>query len=527
MLFYLKLLFYSFLYILVKTNEVEISRKKAITKLKENIKEIEKSNWKFENISNLNIENINEIYSEFMKEKSNPNFNIENRIILRCSYEFNKEINLFDFFYSKSMAKNDNGIFVNILLITIQNNNISFFDMDWKYFIMPYEIYDFITMKIQDEVEIFIISKNKTNLFKYRLKIRKDIGEIYNKTKNILVKSYIDELSQVPHNVYNLSYNYLNSIEKLRFNLTLKKKYFQFNNSNEEIVSTQTVMMKGLKYIIIYSNLGNIYKLKTWDMLIEKKQNIKFENNSIPFLFYTFAFFLNKQKDSLSIYHIHNTSNLISKCFFKDEKEKIINLFYDGLLRILIVATNNSKLYFAFPSLYINMKQDCFYEYFTDISINVKNGIYIEITRRILFISNKEKEMEIIDLNDLDFHKISFLSNKIRKKKIEIGEDKNELLIKEPKFIKTGNEQYMIMKDKKNKLLLYYIPNVNSKIKGNEEISFNFKIPIIIVALVIIFFVNYIKKKNEKDEFEKRKLKNQVIEEIRKYGGSGKKFKED
>ena len=86
---------------------------------------------------------------------------------------------------------------------------------------------------------------------------------------------------------------------------------------------------------------------------------------------------------------------------------------------------------------------------------------------------------------------------------------------------------YMIMKENKNKLLLYYIPNVNSKIKGNEEISFNFKIPIIIVALVIIFFVNYIKKKNEKDEFEKRKLKNQVIEEIRKYGGSGKKFKED
>ena len=202
-------------------------------------------------------------------------------------------------------------------------------------------------------------------------------------------------------------------------------------------------------------------------------------------------------------------------------------MFYDGILRILIVATNNSKLYFAFPSLYINMKQDCFYEYFTDISINVKHGIYIEISRRVLYLSNKEKEMEIIDLNDLDFHKISFLSNKIRKKKIEIGEDKNELLIKEPKFIKTGNEQYMIMKENKNKLLLYYIPNVNSKIKGNEEISFNFKIPIIIVALVIIFIVNYMKKKNEKDEFEKRKLKNQVIEEIRKYGGSGKKFKED
>ncbi len=530
MYFYLKLLFYSFLYILVKTNDVDISRKKTISKLKENIKKIEIGNWKIENISNPNIENINEIYSEFIKEKTNPNFNIESRIILRSSYEFNKEVNNFDFFYSKSMAKNDNGIFVNILLITIQNNNISFFDLDsnlMKSFILPYEIYNFITMKIQDEVEIFIISKNKTNLFKYRLKIRKDIGDNYNKTENILVKSYIDEFSQVPHNVYNLSYSYLNSIKKLRFNLTLKKKFFQFNNSNEEIISTQTIMMKGLKYIIIYSNLGNIYKLKTWDMLIEKKQNIKIENTTIPFLYYTFAFFLNKEKDSLSIYHIHNTSNLLSKCIFKNEKEEIINMFYDGLLRILIVATTNSKLYFAFPSLYINMKQDCFYEYFTDISINVKRGIFIEISRRVLYLSNKEKEMEIIDLNDLDFHKISFLNNKIRKRKIEIGEDKKEFLIKEPKFIKTGNEQYMIMQDNKNKLLLYYIPNVNSKIKGNEEISFNFKIPIIIVALVIIFFVNYIKKKNEKDEFEKRKLKNQVIEEIKKYGGSGKKFKED
>ena len=54
----------------------------------------------------------------------------------------------------------------------------------------------------------------------------------------------------------------------------------------------------------------------------------------------------------------------------------------------------------------------------------------------------------------------------------------------------------MVMKENKNKLLLYYIPNVKSKIKDNEEISFNFKNNIIIVELVIIFIVNNMKKKN-------------------------------
>ena len=526
-------LFYFYFFILTKSNDIENSRMKTLSLIKDNIDKLEKENFKIEKELDLNIENINDIYKEFIQEKPNHKFTIKNRIILRTSYIFKNEIKIFDFLYSKSMAKNDNGLFVNILLLGIEKNNVSLFDLDnnlLSNITFPFEIDEMITMKVQDENEIFLISKNRTNLYKYKLKIRKDISDNFTKSSNnnILVKSYIDEFNKNPHNIYNLSYSYIYSLKKLFFILTQRGNIFYFNNTNEKIISTQTVMTKGLKYIVIYSNLGYIYKLKVWDMLIENKEDFTLFKNKTPYLFSTFAFYTNDNNDSLSIYNIKNSSNLLSNCYFKTKNEKIINLFYDSLLRILIIATNNSNLYFAFPSIYKVVKQEeCIFEYFTEISISVKNNIYLNIIRRILYISNKEKEMEIIDLNDLDFHKINILNNKIRKNIIDIGEDKNESLIKEPKFIKTGNEQYMIMKENQNKLLLYHIPNINSKIKGSEEISFNFKIPIIIVALVIIFVVNYIKKKNEKDEFEKRKLKNQVIEEIRKYGGSGKKFKED
>ena len=526
-------LFYFYFFILTKSNDIENSRMKTLSLIKDNIDKLEKENFKIEKELDLNIENINDIYKEFTQEKPNHKFTIKNRIILRTSYTFKNEIKIFDFLYSKSMAKNDNGLFVNILLLGIEKNNVSLFDLDnnlLSNITFPFEIDEMITMKVQDENEIFLISKNRTNLYKYKLKIRKDISDNFTKSSNnnILVKSYIDEFNKNPHNIYNLSYSYIYSLKKLFFILTQRGNIFYFNNTNEKIISTQTVMTKGLKYIVIYSNLGYIYKLKVWDMLIENKEDFTLFKNKTPYLFSTFAFYTNDNNDSLSIYNIKNSSNLLSNCYFKTKNEKIINLFYDSLLRILIIATNNSNLYFAFPSIYkVVKKEECIFEYFTEISISVKNNIYLNIIRRILYISNKEKEMEIIDLNDLDFHKINILNNKIRKNIIDIGEDKNESLIKEPKFIKTGNEQYMIMKENKNKLLLYHIPNINSKIKGSEEISFNFKIPIIIVALVIIFVVNYIKKKNEKDEFEKRKLKNQVIEEIRKYGGSGKKFKED
>ena len=93
-------------------------------------------------------------------------------------------------------------------------------------------------------------------------------------------------------------------------------------------------------------------------MLTENKENFTLFKNKTPYLFSTFAFYTNDNNDSLSIYNIKNSSNLLSNCYFKTKNEKIINLFYDSLLRILIIATNNSNLYFAFPSIYKVVKQE-------------------------------------------------------------------------------------------------------------------------------------------------------------------------
>ena len=68
--------------------------------------------------------------------------------------------------------------------------------------------------------------------------------------------------------------------------------------------------------------------------------------------------------------------------------------------------------------------------------------------------------------------------------------------------------------------------NINSKIKGSEEVGFNFKIPIIFIALIIIFIVNYYKKKKSVKEEDSEFLKKQVLDELKRYGGVKKKYKE-
>jgi hypothetical protein len=249
-------LFYFYFFILTKSNDIENSRMKTLALIKDNIDKLEKENFKIEKELDLNIENINDIYKEFTQEKQNHKFTIKNRIILRTSYIFKNEIKIFDFLYSKSMAKNDNGLFVNILLLGIEKNNVSLFDLDnnlLSNITFPFEIDELITMKVQDENEIFLISKNRTNLYKYKLKIRKDISDNSTKSSNnnILVKSYIDEFNKNPHNIYNLSYSYIYSLKKLFFILTQRGNKFYFNHTNEKIISTQTVMTKGLKYIVI------------------------------------------------------------------------------------------------------------------------------------------------------------------------------------------------------------------------------------------------------------------------------------
>ena len=145
--------------------------------------------------------------------------------------------------------------------------------------------------------------------------------------------------------------------------------------------------------------------------------------------------------------------------------------------------------------------------------------------RRDLIISNKADTLEFLNFEDIEWGN-SETFNKVKRQIIHVDEIgvENEA---ELKLIKTSLEHFLMMKNSmSNKLLLYHIPNINSKIKGSEEVGFNFKIPIIFIALVIIFIVNYYKKKKNVKEEDSEFLKKQVLDELKRYGGVNKKYKE-
>ena len=226
----------------------------------------------------------------------------------------------------------------------------------------------------------------------------------------------------------------------------------------------------------------------------------------------------------MGIFHLSNSTSPLSQCEIEENSE-IESFYFDSTMHLLFILFSNRKIYYTFSNSYVHQSKQCKVNYLTNINIKSTKGFYIKMMRRDLIISNKADTLEFLNFEDIEWGN-SDTFNKVKRQTIHMDEIsiENEA---EPKLIKTSLEHFLMMKNSNsNKILLYHIPNINSKIKGSEEVGFNFKIPIIFIALIIIFIVNYYKKKKSVKEEDSEFLKKQVLDELKRYGGVKKKYKE-
>ena len=77
-----------------------------------------------------------------------------------------------------------------------------------------------------------------------------------------------------------------------------------------------------------------------------------------------------------------------------------------------------------------------------------------------------------------------------------------------PSLIMKDNKKYLFLKQISDKaLILFVLYEKNAKIYTSEAPTFNFKVPIILVAFAIILIWNYIKGKREGSEIDINKFK--------------------
>lgn len=477
---------------------------------------------------NNNID-IHKLYEDklLLTKEEKSSYDIANRFILEHEYKFNNSdsISHYEFMYSKSIAKYDNGFFSNILIISSINDTLFFSDLysntlfSYK---MNYSIGDIITFKTIDETDFYLLNKDRNQIQKISIQLHKYINETSNNGDKITIRTFQEINGKKENMIYDLYYNYNKTLSQIKFEIN-EREIFNLKE-NETILNINPVITKGTKTLNIFTSKHIAYRLKNDDLSIKSVEKFNIPKEDKDILFFNNYISYKTNETSMGIFHLSNSTSPLSQCEIEENSE-IESFYFDSTMHLLFILFSNGKIYYTFSNSYVHQSKQCKVNYLTNINIKSTKGFYIKMMRRDLIISNKADTLEFLNFEDIEWGN-SETFNKVKRQTIHMDEIsiENEA---EPKLIKTSLEHFLMMKNSNsNKILLYHIPNINSKIKGSEEVGFNFKIPIIFIALIIIFIVNYYKKKKSVKEEDSEFLKKQVLDELKRYGGVKKKYKE-
>ena len=462
--------------------------------------------------NNIDIHKLYEDKLLLTKEEKNS-YDIANRFILEHEYKFNNSdsISHYEFMYSKSIAKYDNGFFSNILIISSINDTLFFSDLysntlfSYK---MNYSIGDIITFKTIDETDFYLLNKDRNQIQKISIQLHKYINETSNNGDKITIRTFQEINGKKENMIYDLYYNYNKTLSQIKFEIN-EREIFNLKE-NETILNINPVITKGTKTLNILTSKHIAYRLKNDDLSIKSVEKFNIPKEDKDILFFNNYISYKTNETSMGIFHLSNSTSPLSQCEIEENSE-IESFYFDSTMHLLFILFSNGKIYYTFSNSYVHQSKQCKVNYLTNINIKSTKGFYIKMMRRDLIISNKADTLEFLNFEDIEWGN-SDTFNKVKRQTIHMDEIsiENEA---EPKLIKTSLEHFLMMKNSNsNKILLYHIPNINSKIKGSEEVGFNFKIPIIFIALIIIFIVNYYKKKKSVKEEDSEFLKKQVLQ---------------
>jgi len=529
--------------------------KKDINEIDDIISSYKNKNNLFQEIKQIlkNISYGEELFEEdFDYFNDNSKYNIkyddslEHRLTPEITFEFKERVSCFNLISTKSITKDDTGHFVSILLLVGQNNSIVVSDLlGNQYFTynLSYKIDDIITYKQNDINEFYVVSNNFTEIKKFILlqgmfyKINDNKTNINNDTLNISkyekdnvidVETYAEDVKRekIEKFSYKLVDTYRQNIKEQRVKIIEEKDVvFKLNNNtnktknkksqdHEYIIDINPVVIKGVKSLLVITNKKSIYKLNNQNLevvtysKIDSKNITEYSNKLNPVTMTSYYILFNQFDNGFKITKTTNVSSLIGRCelFPKNSTEKIEFYFFDQKSRTLYIISSTYNIYLVTPMIiqtsHESFQNSCRIIFLCKLNIIVENNrdikeygkFYISLLNKKLMITNNGIDFEVIDLTkigDVDNE------NKLQTKPFTLSQFIKDKTIFNPLIIKNNNKYLFIYKISDYSLILFNFHEKNSKIYTSEPQSFNFKVPIILVAFIVILVWNYLKKKNE------------------------------
>ena len=443
------------------------------------------------------------------------------RLIPETLFEYDKKISCYNIITIKAMAKDDTGNFVYSLLLICQNDSIIISDLlgnIYSIYNTNYTIDDIITFKQNDFNFFYILSNNYTKITKCILSYN-----IYS-NNNSTNQNYLNDIIEVKtfsedekrENIESFTYElfdiYKQNINSKKLEIYEEKNInFTLNKSDEYIINTNPITIKGTNYLMIITNKYSVYKLNYNNLNIiyysELESNyIKNVSSSLSPISMNFYYVLfNKSEKGYTIIKYDNNSTILGKCnlFLDNTTEKIDNYFFEEKSKTIYIISSLNKVYLSIPIFIASSDSNinknscktillCELDKITDNNIN--NNYDITLLNKKLMVTKDGINYEVVDIT-----KVGEVDNenKLQSKFFEL----NKYIYKKDIFsslVMKDNKKYLFLKQVSDKaLILFIFYDKNAKIYTSEAPTFNFKVPIILVAFAVILVWNYIKGKSE------------------------------
>lgn len=503
-----------------------------------------------------NISFGNELFEEDYKylninEENNIKYDesLEHRLTPETLFEYKNRISCFNIIPTKSITKDDTGHFVSILLLICQNTSIIVSDLLGNIYLtynIDEEINDIITFNQNDINDFYVVTKNHTEIKKFILlqgffykndNISINENENLNISDNniIDVETYAEDMKR--EKIEKLSYKlmdiYKQNIKEERVKIIYEHDInFRLNNNSnnitgEYIININPVIIKGVKSLIVITNKKSVYKLndKNLDIMsyseVAPKNIGNFSNILNPVTMTSYYILFNKLDNGFIVCKIENISSLITSCdlFPENSTEKIKYYYFDQKSRTLYILSNLFNIYLVTPMViqtsHESYRKSCRIILLCKLnkiiqnnkSIDYYGNFYLSLLNKKLMITKNGIDFEVVDLTriaEVDDE------NKLQTKLFSLSHFIDNEVYTEPLITKNNNKYLLLYKISNNSLLLFNYHEKNSKIYTSEPQSFNFKVPIILVAFIVILVWNYIKKKNENNGTDEIDLKHNL-----------------
>ena len=330
--------------------------------------------------NNIDIHKLYEDKLLLTKEEKNS-YDIANRFILEHEYKFNNSdsISHYEFMYSKSIAKYDNGFFSNILIISSINDTLFFSDLysntlfSYK---MNYSIGDIITFKTIDETDFYLLNKDRNQIQKISIQLHKYINETSNNGDKITIRTFQEINGKKENMIYDLYYNYNKTLSQIKFEIN-EREIFNLKE-NETILNINPVITKGTKTLNIFNSKHIAYRLKNDDLSIKSVEKFNIPKEDKDIFFFNNYISYKTNETSMGIFHLSNSTSPLSQCEIEENSE-IESFYFDSTMHLLFILFSNGKIYYTFSNSYVHQSKQCKVNYLTNINIQSTKLIMSQI----------------------------------------------------------------------------------------------------------------------------------------------------